>query len=129
MLLFNYYCYYVIRCSETKTLFFSIGFSAYQVIVLKVVNDDEVLSTEDASKLKDANSASESNLNFYIAAEINNDPVHERPWEFTVGDNKNIGAYVNSALQKGQVYIVYQRAITPANNVSKLVFIGHYIKI
>ena len=64
------------------------------------------------SKLKNSEGASQYNIDFYISAEISNDPVHEKTWKFTVGDEKNYGAYKNTALQQEEDYIVFQRALT-----------------
>ena len=64
------------------------------------------------SKLKNSEGASQSNIYFYVCAEISNDPVYETTWKFTVGDEKNYGAYKNTALQQGEGYIVFQRALT-----------------
>ena len=97
-----------------------LNFSAYQVIVLKVVNGVEKLPDDYDSKLTDANNASEENLNFYITAEIGNDPLHKTSWEFTVGDDTPHGGFVNKALERGEEYIIFQRAMTRDNDVSKL---------
>ena len=96
---------------------FSPHFSAYQVIVLKVVNGADDLPNDFDSKLKD--DASKDNLSFYIAAEIGNNPVHEASWEFNVGDDKKYGTYENKQLERGENYVVYQRAVTYDKNVSK----------
>ena len=92
-----------------------VHFSSYQVIVLKVADGVEVLPDDYGQRLK---SASKAKLNFYIAAEIKNDPVREKSWDFTVGDEKDYEVYVNKKLEKGEVFIVYQRAITRDKNVS-----------
>ena len=42
----------------------------------------------------------------------------EKSWKFTVGDEQHYGSYVNKKLERGQVYIVYQRAITCDKSVS-----------
>ena len=57
-------------------------------------------------------------MNFYIAAEVKNDPKLEKSWEFTVGDKEDYGGYGNKELERGEVYIVYQRAITRDESVS-----------
>jgi len=95
-------------------------FSAYQVIVLKVVDEAENLPDDYDSKLTDANNASEENLNFYISAEIGNDPLHRKSWEFIVGDDTTHGGFVNKALKRGEEYVIFQRAMTRDNDVSKL---------
>ena len=100
-------------------MIFFLYFSTYQVIVVKVADGVEVLPVDYGSKLKDVNGAKNDNLNFYVAAEIENDPVHEQSWKFTVGDGKSYGIYTNEGLKGGESYIVYQRAITRENNVSK----------
>ena len=87
-------------------------FSAYQVIVLKVADGNENLPPDFDSKLKNSEGASQYNIDFYVSAEISNDPVHETTWKFTVGDEKNYGAYKNTALQQGEDYIFFQRALT-----------------
>ena len=90
--------------------------STYQVIVLKVTGEVEGQPGEIAENLRNV---SEGNLNLNIAVEINNNPVRETSWEFTIGDEKKYGAYVNKELQEGQEYIVYRRAVTRLKNVSK----------
>ena len=97
-----------------------LNFSAYQVIVLKILDGAEKLPDDYDSKLTDANSAREENLNFYITAEIGNDPLHGKSWEFTVGDDTAQGAFVNKALERGEEYVIFQRAMTRDNDVSKL---------
>ena len=97
-----------------------LNFSAYQVIVLKVLDGAEKLPDDYDSKLTDANSARGENLNFYITAEIGNDPLHGKSWEFTVGDGTAQGAFVNKALERGEEYVIFQRAMTRDNDVSKL---------
>ena len=98
---------------------FYLLFSAYQVIVLKVVDGAEELPNDYNSKLKDWSNAIKDNLNFYIAAEIQNNPVRNESWEFNVGDDKKYGAYENKGLESGEHYVVYQRAVTLEKNVSK----------
>ena len=93
-------------------------FSSHQVIVLNVVDGVEDLPIDFASKMKDSNSVETGNLNFYVAAEIENFPGNEMSWEFSVGDGKTYGAYRNKELQIGEDYIVYQRAMTYDNDVS-----------
>ena len=93
-------------------------FSAYQVIVLKIVNGVEKLPDDFDSKLKDGNNANEEN--FYITAEIPNNPVFEKSWEFTVGNGTTHGGFVNKALERGEEYIIFQRALTKDNGVSIL---------
>ena len=85
-----------------------IPFSTYQVIVLK-----------DGANAENLRNVSKENLNLNIAAEINNNPVREASWEFTIGDKRKYGAYVNEELEREQEYIVYQRAVTRLKNVSK----------
>ena len=87
------------------------------MIVLTVVNGVEDLPVDYDDRLNDA---SQTKLHFYTAAEINNMPLREAPWKFTVGDGRNHGAYMNRQLERGQVYIAYQRAITRKSSVSKL---------
>ena len=94
--------------------------SAYQVIVLKVVDGVESLPDNYVSKLKDSNNASKDNLNFYITAEIQNVPVYEKSWKFTVGDDKMYEGFVNKPLERGEEYVIFQRAVTRDKDVSKL---------
>ena len=94
-------------------------FSAYQVIVLKVVDGAEDLPDDYDSKLKDVNNTNKENLNFYIAAEIPNDPVYEESWKFTIGNNTMHEGFVNKALERGEEYVIFQRALTRDNGVSK----------
>jgi len=94
-------------------------FSVYQVIVLKVVDGAEKLPDDYDSKLKDSNNANKENLNFYIAAEIQYNTVYQKSWEFTVGDGKTYEGFVNKALEGGEEYVVFQRAVTRDNSVSK----------
>ncbi|KAJ7358732.1 hypothetical protein OS493_021507 [Desmophyllum pertusum] len=89
--------------------------SNYQVIVLKVADGAYELPGGYASKLKDSNNANKDNLPFYVAAEITNVPVHEESWEFTVGDKETYGTYINKGLEVGEVYFIYQRAVTNDN--------------
>ena len=102
--------------SENITGFF-VCFSAYQVIVLKVVDGAKELPDDYDSKLKDANNTNEKN--FYIAAEIPNTPVYKKSWKFTVGDDTTHGGFVNKALERGEEYVIFQRALTRDNEVSK----------
>ena len=94
-------------------------FSAYQVIVLKVVDGAEKLPDNYDLKLKDSNNPNKENLNFYIAAKIPNVPVYKKSWEFTVGDDKMYEGFVNKALERGEEYVIFQRALTRDNGVSK----------
>ena len=103
----------------TRANFFQ-SFSAYQVIVLKVVNGVEELPDNYDSQLKAASDAKNDDVNFYIAAEIENFPVLNESWKFSVGDSKKTGNYVNKELEKGQNYIVYERALTKTTKVCKL---------
>ena len=94
-------------------------FSAYQIIILKVSDCVQELPRDFDLKLKDLN---DKNLNFYpfyIAAEIENDPVREKSWKFTVGDGKSYGTFINKELTKGENYFAYERAISRFNGVSK----------
>ncbi len=59
-------------------------------------------------------------MNFYIAAEIENNPVREESWKFTVGDDKKYEDYINKGLERGEKYIIYQRAVTRDNGVSRV---------
>ena len=88
------------------------------MIVLRVTDGAEKLPDDYDSKLKD--NANKDNLNFYITAEIDNDPVHEKSWEFTVGDDRENGTYVNKRLERGEKYIVFQRAVTHDKDVSRV---------
>jgi len=99
--------------------FLFIHFSAYQVIVLKGVDGAKELPDDYNSKLDDASSPKEDNVNFYIAAEIPNDPVYEGSWKFTIGDDTTHGGFVNKALERGEEYIIFQRAVTRVEDVSK----------
>ena len=102
----------------TIKITFFLHFSAYQVIVLRVTDGVEDLPDDYDSKLKDK--SNKDNLNFYIAAELKNNPVHEESWEFTVGDKEKHGAYENKELERGEQYVIYQRAITLDKSVSRL---------
>ncbi|KAJ7358802.1 hypothetical protein OS493_021585 [Desmophyllum pertusum] len=95
------------------------GNITYQVIVLKVADGAKELPDGYDSKLTDSNNASKEKLNFYVAAEITNVPVHEESWEFTVGDEETYRAYINKGLEGREVYIIYQRAVTHVKDVSK----------
>ncbi|XP_066015608.1 receptor-type tyrosine-protein phosphatase F isoform X2 [Pocillopora verrucosa] len=88
--------------------------SAYQVIVLKTANGVKELPDNYDSKLKAASDAKKENMNFYIAAEIENDPLLSKPQKFTVGDGHKTKEFVNEELEKGENYIVYERALTKA---------------
>lgn len=98
-------------------------FSAYQVIVLKVVDGVEELPGDYGSQLKAASDANKDNLNFYVAAEIENLPVIEKPWKFTVGDGEKTANYKNEILESGKNYIVYERALTKTKDVSILIIL------
>ncbi|PFX13901.1 Tyrosine-protein phosphatase Lar [Stylophora pistillata] len=91
--------------------------SAYQIIVLKVVNGVEELPDSYDSQLKAASDARKDDVNFYIAAEIKNVQVHVKPWKFTVGNGKKTENYVNEKLEKGEKYTVYERALTDTTKV------------
>ena len=95
-------------------------FSAYQVIVLKVVDGVEHLPDNYVSKLKDSNNGNKDNLNFYITAEVLNVTVYEKSWELTVGDDRTHGGFVNKPLKRGEEYVIFQRAVTRDKDVSKL---------
>ena len=92
-------------------------FSAYQVIVLKVVDGVESLPDNYDSKLKDSDNSNKENLNFYITAEIQSVLMVQK---FTVGDDKTYESFVNKALEKGEEYVIFQRAVTQDKDVSKL---------
>lgn len=77
-----------------------------------MVDGNETLPPDFDSKLKNSEEASQSNMDFYISAKISNDPVQKTTWDFTIGDEKIYGAYKNTALQRGEDYIVFQRALT-----------------
>ena len=102
-------------------------FSTYQVIVLKVVDGVESLPDNYVSKLKDSNNASKDNLNFYITAEIQNVPVYEKSWEFTVGDDKMYEGFVNKPLERGEEYVIFQGAVTRDRDVSKFKSVASYV--
>ena len=102
--------------SESPLLLFILFYffhfsSAYQVVVLKVADCNKNLPPDFDSKLKNSEGDSQYNIDFYVSAEISNDPVHEKTWTFIAGDEKNYGAYKNAALQQGEDYIVFQRAL------------------
>ena len=97
-----------------------IPFSAYQVIVLKVADGVKELPDNYDSTLKAVSDGKIKNVNFYIAAEIENDPLLSKPQKFTVGDGNKFQEFVNEELEKGQNYIVYERALTKAEKVCKL---------
>ena len=77
-----------------------------------MADGNENLPPDYDFKLRDSEEASQSNVDFYISAELSNDPVYETAWKFTVGDEKKYGLYKNTVLQKGEEYIVFQRALT-----------------
>ena len=79
-----------------------IPFSAYQVIVLKTANGVKELPDNYDSKLKASSDAKKENMNFYIAAEIENDPLLSKPQKFTVGDGLKTKEFVNEELEKGE---------------------------
>ena len=79
----------------------------------------EHLPDDYDSKLKDSSNVNKDNSNFYITAEIQNVPVYEKSWEFTVGDDTTHGGFVNKALERGEEYVIFQRALTRDNDVSK----------
>jgi len=69
------------------------------------------------SKLQAVNNTNKED--FYIAAEIPNVPVRKEFWEFTVGNDNTYEGYVNRALERGEEYVIFQRALTHDNEVSK----------
>ena len=91
-------------------------FSSYQIIVLEVIDGNDHLPDDYSQKLDNSN---EKQMVFYIAAEIKNIPLLTEPWEFYVGNEETYDGYENKKLQRGHDYIVYQRAITSVENVSK----------
>ena len=93
-------------------------FSAYQVIVLKVAEGVEELPGDYGLQLNSASDAKKDDVNFYIAAEIENVPLIDKPWKFTVGDGEKTANYVNGKLESGENYIVYERALTKTKDVS-----------
>ncbi|XP_022810088.1 receptor-type tyrosine-protein phosphatase S-like [Stylophora pistillata] len=104
--------------------------SAYQVIVRKVCDCYQEPPRDFDLKLKDLKRNNDTFYPFYVAAEIKNNPVHDKSWKFTVGDGKSYGAFVNKELTRGESYIVYQRALTIHNSqilegeVSKIAMIS-----
>ena len=59
-------------------------------------------------------------MNFYIAAEILNDPVYEESWKYTLGNDTTHRGFVNRALERGEEYMIFQRAVTRVkDSVSK----------
>ena len=89
------------------------------MIVLKVIDGAKELPDNYDSKLKDANNTNKDHLNFYVAAEIQNVPVYEESWKFNVGDEKTYGRFINKGLERGEDFVVFQRAVTRDNDVSK----------
>lgn len=45
--------------------------------------------------------------------------MYEESWKFTVGDDTTHGGFVNKALERGEEYVIFQRALTRDNDVSK----------
>ena len=45
--------------------------------------------------------------------------MYKESWKFTVGDNTTHGGFVNKALERGEEYVIFQRALTRDNDVSK----------
>ena len=107
--------------------FCSIPFSAYQVIVLKVADGVKELPDNYESKLKAASDAKKENTNFYIAAEIKNVPLLNEPQKFIVGDGEKTKEFVNEELEKGENYIVYERALTKTKKVCKLLILKIFL--
>ena len=77
-----------------------------------MADGNETLPPDFDSKLKNSDGALQSDIDFYISAEIRNVPVQKTTWEFTIGDEENHEGYKNTALQQGEDYIVFQRALT-----------------
>ena len=101
-------------------------FSAYQVIVLKVADGFKELPDNYDSKLKAASDVKKESMNFYIAAEIQS---IDKPWKFTVGDGKITEEYVNEELEKGENYIVYERALTKTQKACKLIISNIFLSL
>ena len=83
---------------------------------MEVIDGNDDLPDDYSQKLDNSN---EKQMVFYIAAEIKNIPLLTEPWEFYVGNEETYDGYENKKLQRGHDYIVYQRAITSVENVSK----------
>ena len=45
--------------------------------------------------------------------------MYEKSWKFTIGDGTTHGGFVNKALERGEEYVIFQRALTRDNDVSK----------
>ena len=45
--------------------------------------------------------------------------MYEKSWKFTIGDDTRHGGFVNKPLQRGEEYVIFQRALTRDSDVSK----------
>ena len=45
--------------------------------------------------------------------------MYKKSWKLIVGDDTTLGGFVNKALEKGEEYVIFQRALTRDNDVSK----------
>ena len=46
--------------------------------------------------------------------------MYKKSWKLIVGDDTTLGGFVNKALEKGEEYVIFQRAVTRDKDVSKL---------
>ena len=99
---------------------FVVHFSAYQVIVHEVSDENEDLPADYGSNIGDYKNALQKNLKYYVTAELKNDPVYEDAWNFSVGDGEEKEGFINEKLQRGKMYAVYQRAITYDEKVNDI---------
>jgi hypothetical protein len=96
-------------------------FSAYQVIVLRLQNQENGshgLPSNYGTSLFDHSTAANNSLNYYITAEVPADAFKSNTKLLTIGDGiiyKN--KYKNAALEKGKRYQIYERALSYHNKV------------
>ena len=45
--------------------------------------------------------------------------MYNKSWKLIVGDDTTHGGFVNKALERGEEYVIFQRALTRDNDVSK----------
>ena len=115
-----------LEMSVFSQAFCVLPFSSYQVIVLRVADGVEELPHNYDLKLLAASDAQKESVNFYIAAEIQN---IDKPRKFTVGDGKITEEYVNEELEKGENYIVYERALTKTQKACKLIISNIFLSL
>ena len=48
------------------------------------------------------------------------DLTYEKSWKFAIGDDTTHGGFFNKPLERGEEYVIFQRALTQDNGVSNM---------